>query len=73
MANIVPAHRARFLSDPEATFEEVELSEEERRMVRDRDWHGLIHYGVIFFMLEKLGAVSGSDEGKTDWVKDGQK
>jgi len=27
--------------------------------VRNRDWRGLIHYGVIFFMLEKLGAVVG--------------
>ena len=28
-------------------------------MVRRRDWRGMIHYGVIFFMLEKLGAVVG--------------
>jgi gallate dioxygenase len=27
--------------------------------VRRRDWRGLIHYGVIFFVLEKLGAVVG--------------
>ena len=27
--------------------------------MRRRDWRGLIHYGVIFFMLEKLGAVIG--------------
>ena len=27
--------------------------------MRRRDWRGLIHYGVIFFMLEKLGAVVG--------------
>ena len=35
------------------------LSEEERDMLRRRDWRGLLHYGVIFFMLEKLGAVVG--------------
>ena len=35
------------------------LTEEERDLVRRRDWQGLIHYGVIFFMLEKLGAVIG--------------
>ena len=29
------------------------------RLVRERDWIGMIHYGVIFFMLEKLGAVTG--------------
>ena len=28
-------------------------------MVRRRDWRAMIHYGVIFFMLEKLGAVVG--------------
>ena len=27
--------------------------------MRSRNWRGLIHYGVIFFMLEKLGAVIG--------------
>jgi len=27
--------------------------------VRRRDWRAMIHYGVIFFMLEKLGAVVG--------------
>jgi gallate dioxygenase len=52
-------HREKFLQDPEAAFEEAGLSEEERTLVRNRDWRGLIHYGVIFFMLEKLGAVVG--------------
>ena len=28
-------------------------------MLRTRDWRALIRYGVIFFMLEKLGAVVG--------------
>lgn len=27
--------------------------------MRRRDWRALIHYGVIFFLLEKLGAVVG--------------
>jgi gallate dioxygenase len=52
-------HREGFLRDPEAAFEEAGLTEEERALVRNRDWRGLIHYGVIFFMLEKLGAVVG--------------
>ena len=55
----VPAHRQRFLSDPESLFAEHELTEEERDLVRRRDWREMIHYGVIFFMLEKLGAVVG--------------
>jgi gallate dioxygenase len=56
---IQPAHRQKFLTDPEATFEEAKLTAEEREMIRSRDWPGLIHYGVIFFLLEKLGAVIG--------------
>lgn len=56
---IEPAHRARFLADPEGAFAEAQLSEEERDLVRRRDWRAMIHYGVIFFMLEKLGAVVG--------------
>jgi gallate dioxygenase len=56
---IEPAHRARFLADPESSFEAAGLTEEERDLVRRRDWRGMIHYGVIFFMLEKLGAVVG--------------
>jgi gallate dioxygenase len=35
------------------------LSDEERDLLRRRDWRGLLHYGVIFFMLEKPGAVIG--------------
>ena len=56
---IEPAQRARFLSDPEGAFADAGLTDEERDLVRRRDWRGLIHYGVIFFMLEKLGAVVG--------------
>ncbi|MCK2046237.1 gallate dioxygenase [Chromohalobacter moromii] len=57
---IEPEWRERFLADPEALFEEAALSEEERRLIRERDWQGMIHYGVIFFLLEKLGAVIGT-------------
>ena len=54
---VEPAHREAFLRDPEASFEAAGLTEEERDLIRRRDWRGLMHYGVIFFMLEKLGAV----------------
>jgi gallate dioxygenase len=56
---VVPAHRRKFLADPEALFEQHHLTAEERDLVRNRDWRGMMHYGVIFFMLEKLGAVVG--------------
>jgi len=54
-----PEHRERFHADEEASYAEAGLSEEERTLLRDRDWRGLIHYGVSFFMLEKLAAVIG--------------
>jgi len=57
---IKPELRKRFLADPEPMFEAAALSAEERDMVRRRDWRALIQYGVIFFLLEKLGAVVGT-------------
>ena len=56
---IDPEWRAAFRSDPETLFERAALTPEERRLVRALDWRGMIHYGVSFFMLEKLGAVVG--------------
>lgn len=56
---VYPENRKLFLEDQEASFEKFDLTAEERELVRNRDWQGLIHYGVIFFMLEKLGAVIG--------------
>jgi gallate dioxygenase len=36
-----------------------ELTAEEADLVRRLDWRELIHYGVTFFVLEKLAAVVG--------------
>jgi gallate dioxygenase len=55
----VPANRAAFLADPETAFAAAALTEQERDLIRRRDWQEMIHYGVSFFMLEKLGAVIG--------------
>jgi gallate dioxygenase len=57
---IEPPFRKQFLADPEPMFEAAKLTETERDMVRRRDWRALIQYGVIFFMLEKFGAVIGT-------------
>jgi len=54
-----PQARARFQADEGAALDAACLSDEERDLIRRRDWRGLIHYGAIFFVLEKLGAVSG--------------
>ena len=56
---IEPTKRALFIESPERTFDAAGLSAEERDLLERRDWRGLLHYGVIFFMLEKLGAVVG--------------
>jgi gallate dioxygenase len=56
---IVPGQRALFLKDPESAFAQAGLTDQEKDLVRRRDWRGMIHYGVIFFMLEKLGAAVG--------------
>lgn len=57
---VYPEHRKLFLQDQETSFEQAGLTEEERDMLRRLDWRAMIHYGVIFFMLEKLGAVVGT-------------
>ena len=56
---VEPSHREQFKRDPEASFTQAGLTEEEKDLIRRQDWRGMMHYGVIFFMLEKLGAVVG--------------
>ncbi len=51
--------RAHFLAAPEETYEQAQLTATERALISQRDWRGMIHYGVIFFLLEKLGATVG--------------
>jgi gallate dioxygenase len=56
---IIPEHREAFRSDADTLMTARGLSVEEADLVRRRDWRALIHYGVIFFVLEKLAAVVG--------------
>ncbi|CAM3695330.1 gallate dioxygenase [Rahnella bruchi] len=56
---IQPAWRERFLTDQQAMLAENQLTDEEQKLLRELDWRGMIHYGVSFFLLEKLGAVVG--------------
>ena len=56
---VMPDHRERFLHDTDHLYEEFALSSEERKLLDDRNWAGLIEYGVIFFCLEKMAAVIG--------------
>lgn len=56
---IDPEHRRQFLSDETAAMTAAGLTADEMGLVSRRDWRGLIHYGAIFFVLEKLAAVVG--------------
>lgn len=54
-----PAARARFQAEPEAEMIAAGIAPAERALILQRDWQGMIRAGFNFFMLEKLGAVSG--------------
>jgi gallate dioxygenase len=54
-----PAHRDGFRQDEEASYTRAGLFDAEKDLLRRRDWRGMIHYGAIFFGLEKFGAVLG--------------
>lgn len=56
---VIPAHRARFVSDFDALATERGLTEEERTLVRERRWIEMVRRGVSFFVLEKMAAVLG--------------
>ncbi|WP_207481960.1 hypothetical protein [Arenibaculum pallidiluteum] len=54
-----PENRPQFLADPEGCFERAGLTEQERDLIRKRDWQGMIHYGVNFFVMEKIARLDG--------------
>jgi gallate dioxygenase len=52
-----PVHRELFVRDEAAACRAADLTAEESELVRERDWLGLIRYGVNFFVLEKFARV----------------
>jgi gallate dioxygenase len=56
---IIPQHREAFRRNADALMAAHDLTAAEADPVRRLDWRGLIHYGVTFFVLEKLAAVVG--------------
>jgi protocatechuate 4,5-dioxygenase alpha chain len=52
--------RAAFKADEEAYMAKFGLTEDEKRLVRARDFLGLIRNGGNIYMLLKLGAVTGN-------------
>src|SRR5258708_12232491 len=56
---IIAEQREAFRRNADALMTAHELTAEEADLVRRLDWRELIHYGVTFFVLEKLAAVVG--------------
>jgi len=56
---VAPDARERFRADEAGCLRAAGLSTVECDLIARRDWRGLIHHGVIFFLLEKLAAVVG--------------
>jgi gallate dioxygenase len=55
-----PAARARFADDPEQAMQAAGLDEQERNMIRGRDWRAMMDHGASFFCLEKLARAIGT-------------
>jgi gallate dioxygenase len=54
---VEPAYREAFVRDEAASCRAAGLTAQETALVRDRDWLGLVRYGVNFFVLEKFARV----------------
>jgi protocatechuate 4,5-dioxygenase, alpha chain len=52
--------REAFKADEEAFLDRFGLSEEEKRLVRQRDFKGLIEHGLNIYFMLKLGSATGS-------------
>jgi protocatechuate 4,5-dioxygenase alpha subunit len=55
-----PANRAAFKQDEEGYLSKFRLSEEEKNLIRKRDFAGLIHAGLNIYWMLKLGSVTGN-------------
>jgi Aromatic-ring-opening dioxygenase LigAB, LigA subunit len=55
-----PEQRELFARDEEAWMEQFGLTEEERRLVRERDWIGMWRAGMTIYVMVKLSGVTGT-------------
>jgi protocatechuate 4,5-dioxygenase alpha chain len=55
-----PANREAFKHDEEAYMAKFSLTEDEKNLVRKRDFGGLIHAGLNIYWMLKLGSVTGN-------------
>lgn len=52
-----PEARNLWLENRTASYDAARLTAEERTLVDNTDWLGLVQYGVCFFVLEKFARV----------------
>ena len=55
-----PAERDAFKRDEEACMARFGLTEEEKALIRNRDFKGLIEAGTNIYYLLKIGSVTGN-------------
>jgi protocatechuate 4,5-dioxygenase alpha subunit len=55
-----PANREAFKRDEEAYMARFGLTEDERQLVRRRDFAGMIHAGMNIYFMLKIGSVTGN-------------
>jgi len=54
-----PKNRDAFKADEEGYFDKFGLSEDERKLIRARDFKGLIEAGTNIYALLKIGSATG--------------
>ena len=55
-----PAEREAFKQDEDAFMERFSLSEAEKRLIRARDFKGLIDAGMNIYAMLKIGSATGN-------------
>ena len=55
-----PAEREAFKKDEEAFMERFSLHEQEKHLIRSRDFKGLIEAGMNIYAMLKIGSASGN-------------
>jgi protocatechuate 4,5-dioxygenase, alpha chain len=55
-----PANREAFKRDEESYMSRFSLSEDEKNLIRKRDFAGMIHAGMNIYWMLKVGSVTGN-------------
>lgn len=56
-----PANRQAFLDDEDAYCRRYDLTDDERRLIADRDWNGIVAAGGNIYVFLKIAATIGSN------------